>query len=164
MESAIALSDWFGGEAKRVYGLFVEDDGDRKQRELIEWIERKGGVVTPRDLQTSVRQYRASGTAEAALNSLAKANVGSWRTIATKRRPRREFALATLSTSTEMPESRGLLKTVDADSVDAARNGKPVGGIHAAPVGTSTNGQAEVHTEFEAERRRLEDSPDDIPF
>ena len=40
MTAAIELSDWFGGEAKRVYGLFVETAVDREQRELVDWIRR----------------------------------------------------------------------------------------------------------------------------
>ncbi|MFB3105995.1 MAG: YfjI family protein, partial [Pseudomonadales bacterium] len=55
MTSAIALSEWFGGEAKRAYGLFVESEEDRDQRELVNWISRRGGRVTARGLQMSVR-------------------------------------------------------------------------------------------------------------
>ena len=57
MTSGIALSDWFGGEAKRVYGLFSESSHDRDQRELVELIEKKGGRITPASWHT-----RAGGT------------------------------------------------------------------------------------------------------
>lgn len=82
MEAAIALSDWFGGEAKRVYGLFSETDEDRAVRDLMQWISRKGGTVTPRELMRSnSRKYPTSEAAELALNALAKLGHGRWEVL-----------------------------------------------------------------------------------
>ncbi|QEG34442.1 YfjI family protein [Bythopirellula goksoeyrii] len=78
MSAAIELSDWFGHEAKRVYGLFVEDQGDRERRELVELIRRKGGSVTPRDLMRCCRRFKTSKEAEVALQELVEAGLGSW--------------------------------------------------------------------------------------
>jgi hypothetical protein len=95
MNSAIELSDWFGGEARRVYGLFVETDNDRETRELIDLIRRKGGSITVRELAHSSRQYRAAGKAESALNELSRAGFGVWGVEATAGRPRQVFTLTT---------------------------------------------------------------------
>jgi hypothetical protein len=89
---------------------------------LIEWIERKGGSVTAREVQQGHRQCRTAKDAEAALNELAKAGNGTWRPSPPGRRgqPTRRFVLSTASTvygNALKPEENG--NTVDVDSVDA---------------------------------------------
>lgn len=121
MEAGIELSDWFGHEAKRIYGLFVEDAVDQERRELIEWIQRRGGRTAVRDLQMAVRRYRKSGEAEAALSSLVKAGVGRWDVTPTSRKPRTEFVLTSLSTPTVSSESAEILNNVDVDTVDTTK-------------------------------------------
>ena len=63
IDAGIRLSRWFGSEAKRVYGLVVESDNDRDVRRLIEWIERRGGDATVRDVQQGCRWLKATGAA-----------------------------------------------------------------------------------------------------
>ncbi|QDT72943.1 YfjI family protein [Lacipirellula limnantheis] len=109
MQAGIELSDWFGGEARRVYGLFVEDDGDRKQRELVELIRRKGGTITSCELMHTSRKYRPTEVADAALGSLAEAMLGEWHVeTATGGRPRREFRLSPLSPFPKVNETGDL--------------------------------------------------------
>lgn len=104
MRAGIELSDWFGGEAKRVYKLFSETDDDREVRELVEWIQRRGGRVTVRDLMHSSRRYKPSEVAESALNKLVKLGLGEWNVdTETGGRPRREFRLLPLS---PLPKAR----------------------------------------------------------
>ncbi|CAN5183045.1 hypothetical protein BH11PLA2_BH11PLA2_07710 [soil metagenome] len=79
MNAGIALATWFKGEARRVYALLSESDGERDDRRLVEWIGRKGGSVTARDVQQGCRWLKEPGTAEAALEELVKAGRGSWR-------------------------------------------------------------------------------------
>lgn len=81
MAAAIQLSDWFGGEARRVYGMFAEDDAAQQQRELVELIQRRGGKVTARYLSHASRQHRKPGEAEAALERLVKARIGEWQDV-----------------------------------------------------------------------------------
>ena len=82
MRAAIELADWFGNEAESVYGMFVEDQGKREQRELVEWIMRRGGETSAHDLYHGVRRFRGkSSEAEAALNDLVKAGLGNWHTL-----------------------------------------------------------------------------------
>ncbi len=122
MGAAIELSDWFGSEAKRVYGLFVESKEDVEQRELIELIERKGGRLTARELQQGSRKYKKSADAEAALSGLVKAGIGRWEIVETSGRQRREFVLSTPSTSTEVPKTAEPEASVDVDGVGTAQN------------------------------------------
>ena len=51
MKAGIDLAGWFKAEARRVYALLGETDDDRDRRRLVEWIERKGGSVTAREVQ-----------------------------------------------------------------------------------------------------------------
>jgi hypothetical protein len=67
--AGVALARWFGDEARRVYAILSESDEDRETRGLVEWIERKGGTVTVRDLTRGPREYR--GDPERAASALA---------------------------------------------------------------------------------------------
>lgn len=93
MTAAIELADWFGNEAKRVYGLFSELEADREQRELVDLIRRRGGSVTAKELRAAARKYRPAGEAETALEGLVRAGLGTWEVVPTGRRPRQEFTL-----------------------------------------------------------------------
>ncbi len=73
-----ALADWFAGESLRVYGLLGEDDETRELRQLVEWITRKGGTATSRDVSRSLRAYPTASEAEAALEGLVRAGIGRW--------------------------------------------------------------------------------------
>ena len=123
MAAGIRLVTWFKGEARRVYALLGESDEDRDRRRLVEWIERKGGSATPREVQQGCRWLREPGAAEAALDELAKAGWGMWRdspTTAKGGRPARAFALSTPSTVNETPAYPDQdLGFVDVDTVDA---------------------------------------------
>lgn len=105
---AITLADWFGNEARRVYGRRGENQVDRDRRELVEWIERRGGEVTVRDLTRGPRPYRKAVDAETALEGLAKVGLGRWKSLGPEQtggRPKRIFCLATVATVTEPPET-----------------------------------------------------------
>lgn len=122
MKAGIELTQWFKVEARRVYSLLSESDDDGEQRRLIEWIERKGGSVTAREVQQGHRQYRTSQDADAALKVLVDGGYGSWESSPPNQRgqPTRRFNLSTVSTvygNTTKPEENG--NTVDVDAVDA---------------------------------------------
>ena len=94
--AAIELAEWFKHEARRVYATLGESDEERKQRWLVELIQRKGGTVAPRDLMRSTRQFKSADDAEGALNELEKAGLGQWEecpTTAKGGRPGRHFRL-----------------------------------------------------------------------
>lgn len=124
MRTGCTLSDWFGQEARRVYGVLGESDEDREERRLVEWIERKGGVVTTRDVQQGHRQYRTADEAEAALDALAKAGHGAWEHVdhgGGRGRPVRQFRLSRPSTDyTNAVSPDESATSVDVDNVDAS--------------------------------------------
>jgi hypothetical protein len=83
MEAAIRVTRWFAREALRVNAMLSESDAERTDRRLVEWIERKGGAVTVRDLTRGPREYRNKPeSAEAALQGLVAAGFGCWDTAA----------------------------------------------------------------------------------
>lgn len=107
IEAGITLSRWFGAEAERAYGILAETRESRDRRQLAEWIERRGGVVTARDLTHGMRVFRErSEAAEAALAGLVAAGLGCWfEPDSSPRggRPTRAFRLFTTVTVTETP-------------------------------------------------------------
>ncbi|MBP7937497.1 MAG: DUF3987 domain-containing protein, partial [Phycisphaerae bacterium] len=56
--AGVELSRWFGHEARRVYATLGESDEGRDRRHLVEWIERRGGRVSVRELTHGLRPYR----------------------------------------------------------------------------------------------------------
>jgi len=80
IESAIAITEWFKYEARRVYAGMVEDEGDRDRRRLVELIRSKGGNISARELVQSSRAYRTVEDAKAALDELVKHGLGEWKT------------------------------------------------------------------------------------
>ncbi len=122
IDAGIRISRWFGREARRVYSILDENGEDSDQRRLIEWIERKGGSVTAREVQQGHRQYDTAQDAEAALEDLVKAGYGQWHDAPPGPkggRPSRVFHLSTVSTSTQPAKTRDSEGFVDVDSVDA---------------------------------------------
>jgi hypothetical protein len=125
MAAGIALATWFKGEARRVYALLGETDDDRDRRRLIEWIERKGGSATSREVQMGCRWLREAGAAEVALEQLAKAGWGNWEPTPPGRRgqPTRYFRLSTPSiVNGNSALAGGDNDTVDVDTVDATKS------------------------------------------
>jgi hypothetical protein len=109
VRAAIAVADWFGGEAQRVYGLLTESDEDRETRELVELIRRKGGRVSVRTLQQSTRRFGNAAEIEKAFQRLVKAEIAHWEIVPTTTKPRQELVLnsqPTVPTHTDSHNSR----------------------------------------------------------
>jgi hypothetical protein len=108
MHAACDLARWFGHEAVRIYAVLAETPEQREQRELLEFLERRGGTARVRDLMQCYAPLKnQKEKAEAALNALATVGRGKWESIgttATGGRPTREFRLTTPSTSTKPPD------------------------------------------------------------
>jgi hypothetical protein len=122
MNAGITLAKWFKHEARRVYAMLDESDAERDEHRLVDWISRKSGTVTPREVQQGCRWLKESGAAEMALEELVKAGRGAWRDVPTTAkggRPARAFVLSTPSTVHETPaKPEGTEGFVDVDSVD----------------------------------------------
>jgi hypothetical protein len=102
MNAGITLAGWFKHEARRVYAMLDESDAERDERRLVDWIDHKGGKVTPREVQQGCRWLKEPGAAEATLEKLAKAGRGTWEQSPAGQpgRPTWRFELSTVSTST----------------------------------------------------------------
>lgn len=96
MESAIRLTQWFKGEARRVYAMLHGSGVDGDRRRLIEWVRGKGGTVTARDAQQGCRWLKSPGAAQGALDELARHGLGRWMPSPAGRpgQPTRLFKLA----------------------------------------------------------------------
>jgi hypothetical protein len=121
VNAGIILADWFGYEARRTYGRLHESEEIRSRRELAEWIARKGGRVTPREVVQGRRDFRGGGVAgaEAALEGLVRLHLGRWEHPAPGSRggrPSRFFVLTAVSTSTKPPEAPAEGGFVDVDA------------------------------------------------
>ncbi len=114
--AAIAITEWFINETRRVYQLFGEDEGTVEASELIDWIIRRGGEVTARDLQMNNRRYRPSDAAVPALDNLEQRGWGQWeydKPDSAGGRPSRRFVVASdicvNDTSADDPASVGFV-------------------------------------------------------
>ena len=112
MRAACDLARWFGAEAVRIYSRLAETSEQREQRQFIEFIRKRGGAVTVRD----VTHYywplkRQTDKAEQALNALVTKRLGEWLEIKPegRGRPTRKFQLlqASPSPSPKIPDLRG---------------------------------------------------------
>ncbi len=113
MVSACGLARWHGHEATRIYSTLGETAEQSDARRLVEYIQRRGGAVTVRDLAHGLRAYRnQTDAAEAALGRLATAGLGKWECLPSSPRggpSKRLFRLAISDirgvTVTETPEN-----------------------------------------------------------
>jgi hypothetical protein len=79
IESAVVLTEWFRGEMGRVYAwLGKTGDEDPAARKLLEFIEGKDGVVSPRDVVTGCRWIKTAADATARLQQLLDTGRGRW--------------------------------------------------------------------------------------
>ncbi len=108
MQAAIELTEWFKHEARRVYGMLGESKQENKSRQLIEWIQAKGGTVTTRELQRGKRtQFKTSDEAEKTLTSLVASGYGKWITESSPKGGRKKhvFQLGDSVTNDTTPNS-----------------------------------------------------------
>jgi len=133
VRAGIALSDWFGGEAVRLFGMMTESGEDQARRTLIEWIRARGGMVTVRDLTKGPRRFRGdTEAAESELQRLADAGLGGWAVVSTGKRQRREFRLAPLAPAPLSPESAGIRQNAAGATGATSENAKSDDAIDAA--------------------------------
>jgi hypothetical protein len=123
--AGVVLARWFGAEARRVYAILSETDDDRETRRLVEWIERRGGTVTVRDLTHGIRAYRGDpDKAERDLSALMEAGFGRWEIDIhgpKGGRPAQRFRVLSTVTGTESPANIGKdMGSGDGDTGDSA--------------------------------------------
>ena len=120
MRAACDLARWCANEAVRIYASLAETPEQRLRRQLIEFIERRGGVVYEREVMQSFTRLKNNKQAtERELTALVKAGIGKWESVdhgGGPGRPARKFRLLRSSTSTQFGISRG--KTSNSVDVD----------------------------------------------
>jgi hypothetical protein len=119
MRAACKLARWSGNETTRIYAQLSETPAQRAQRELIEFIERRGGTVSVRDLMQlhwPLRDQRDE--AERQLGVLVRNGFGKWVDDKGNRGPAaHKFQMYSASTSTGFGKIRGENeKSVDVDA------------------------------------------------
>jgi hypothetical protein len=138
MRAACDLARWFGNEAERIYALIAETPEQRAQRKLIEFIERRGGRVTVREITQSFRALKNNrDEAERQLSALVRRGYGEWTEVKAARGPAtREFQLHRVSTTTDFEESPSVEpKPVDVDNLTSQES---------ADIANSDNSQREI--------------------
>jgi hypothetical protein len=96
MSGGISVAKWFVSETERVYRILEESDTETAERQIVEFIQRRGGRITPNDLQRRSRKFGAVPDAERFLAGLVQAEVGHWEDRPpgpSGGRPTREFVL-----------------------------------------------------------------------
>ena len=117
------------GETTASWFITVKGKEAQDERELLEWIQRKGGAVTARELQQGPRRFRGDAQlAEETLGSLAKAGIGEWEPQPLGLqggRPTRAFRLFTSGNGYETPANPEkkmgsvAVASVDADKINS---------------------------------------------
>jgi len=79
VNAAIGLVEWFKSETKRLYTILEMDSHGREDLQAVEWIIKKGGVVTVREFSRGLAQYKDTKKAEAKINELVEAGFGTFR-------------------------------------------------------------------------------------
>ena len=78
LDKAVGWAQYLFSHARRIYGTVPTAESERES-ELRDWIEGRGGTVSPRELAHGMRRFRGDAAgAEAALNALVKAGIGEW--------------------------------------------------------------------------------------
>lgn len=79
MRRGILLAEWFGREGRRANEANSEGEDARASRDLIEFIARRGGAVTARELAQNYTALKGKMTeADEALRTLAEAGFGTY--------------------------------------------------------------------------------------
>jgi hypothetical protein len=99
MEAAVELASWFGHEAERMYASFSEPPETAMCRRLIEFIERRGSIVTVREIADNFRPLKnKTEEIERHLNGMVAIQRGEWLPVPASEkggRPTRRFRLST---------------------------------------------------------------------
>jgi uncharacterized protein DUF3987 len=111
MRKACELAHWFGNEAVRIYATLVETTEQREARELIRFVESRGGGVTIRESTQYYWPFRNDREkAEQKFNALVKRGFGKSEPVPTTAKggkPTRKFQLLSRIYSTKPPDLRG---------------------------------------------------------
>jgi hypothetical protein len=130
IQAGVQLARWFAGEARRIHQLLGATAEEHARMELSAWIERRGGVVTLRDLTHGLRAYRNKpGLAKLHLDGLEAEGLGVWEEPdpgPEGGRPARLFRLGEADPVTKTPAGDGENRvSVTVTAGDSRRKGAP---------------------------------------
>lgn len=87
MRAGIEIAEWFAAQAQILYRQWDIDDAG-EPRDLVDLVAslmpRFGGSISPRELQRSTRRFRSAQDARQALQALADAGHGEWKSVTAK--------------------------------------------------------------------------------
>jgi hypothetical protein len=140
MQAACDLARWFGREAERIYAVFSETPAEREQRQLIEFIEKRGGPVSVRDVTHGCWAYRnQSDEAERVLNTLVRNGFGEWLDPkpGSRGQPARKFRLLTgiTITANHSKHEGKTPNTGDGEVLESVQNTEMADELEATPTG-----------------------------
>ncbi len=78
MQRAVKLMGWIKHETRRVYARLAESEDQRKDRELVERIQKNGGKINPREMQRGSREWPTADSAEGDLERLQGRGLREW--------------------------------------------------------------------------------------
>ena len=79
VKAVVKLATWFKNETARIYARFAQSDEERTRQQLLDWIEHRGGSVTPREVAKGPREFRGKvENARKALQELINGGLGTW--------------------------------------------------------------------------------------
>ncbi len=105
MQSGISITEWFCNETLRVYAMLEASDEEDEMHALADMVRASGGQVDLREWQRR-RHHPNRPAAEAELDRLVRAGLGSWRHAAQKSqggRPSKYFQLLAEGSVPETP-------------------------------------------------------------
>jgi len=126
MRGACDLARWFGNENVRIYASFSETTEQREQRQLVEFIQSRGGLASVRDVTHYCWAFKGqTDKVEAMFNALVKEDRAKWLEPKEGGRgqPARKIQLLSSSPSPLIHDLRGETpNTGDGDALSTQKN------------------------------------------
>jgi len=137
MRRALAMTDWFKQETRRIYAFLEETEDQARLRRTVELVQRLGGRATARDIQRRIRGATADD-ARNLLEEVRRDGLGTWEEVGpAPRGGRRTQALVLVDVDTTDTTSNrgGCVSSVDAPLETGKAENPPVGPAEGAPRG-----------------------------
>jgi hypothetical protein len=144
MEAAVELASWFGQEAERLYATFSESEEQKKMRRLLEFIERRDGSVTVREIADNFRPLKNEvKKIEEQLSDFVKGGIGEWIPVdqgTRGGRPTRKFRLLTTIEERLCPGNHAIRpKSIGFTDTDTFAESEPAVVPHLSAVSDSVS-------------------------
>jgi len=161
MQRGIMLARWFSREAQRVVALFSINPEHSEQFKLIDWLSRRNGVATVRDLcRSNGRKYPTEEDALAALNRIVDSGVARWVDMPPGKRGGPPYRIVTMGlTSLGQNQHEG---SKDAASVARPQSSQGAGVLSETTANGPTTGSGSAVSPAHAAERRATLVPNQV--